>query len=475
MGKADGFLEYSRGLSPKRPVPERLKDYREITKPLLSEEINKQGARCMDCGIPFCHALGCPVYNLIPEWNDAVYRGQWHDAFERLALMNNLPEVTGRVCPAPCETACTLAINCAPVTIEQIELSIIEKAFAEGWVKPQPPLKETGKKIAVVGSGPAGLSAAQQLRRMGYSVTLFEKSSKIGGLLRFGIPDFKLEKWVLDRRMEQMKAEGVRFEVNVDVGVHLPAEELKKNFDGILLTMGAGAPRDLKVPGRELPGVHFAMDFLTLSNKVVSGEIQPDQLISAKGKTVLVIGGGDTGSDCVGTANRLGAKKVYQFEILPKPREWKEPWNPSWPNWPLILRTSTSHEEGCERDWSITTKKFTGRGGKVHEVHCARVEWELDKTTGQYSMKEIPGTEFVLQADLVLLAMGFVHVEHSKLLTDLGVQFDARGNVQTDGSYMSSVTGIFAAGDTVRGASLVVWAISQGRQAAQAIHSHLKA
>ena len=474
MGKSDGFLEFNRSLSPKRPVQERLKDYQEITKPLLSEEINKQGARCMDCGIPFCHALGCPVYNLIPEWNDAVYRGQWHDAFERLSLTNNLPEVTGRVCPAPCEAACTLAINCAPVTIEQIELSIIEKAFAEGWVIPQPPAKETGKKIAVVGSGPAGLSAAQQLRRAGHSVTLFEKSSKIGGLLRFGIPDFKLEKCVLDRRIEQMKAEGVKFEVNVDVGVSLSAEEMKKNFDVVLLTMGAGAPRDLKIPDRELSGVHFAMEFLTLSNKAISGEITADQIISAKGKTVLVIGGGDTGSDCVGTSNRQGAKKVYQFEILPKPKEWKEPWNPSWPNWPLILRTSTSHEEGCERDWAITTKKFTGKDGKVHEAHCVRVQWDVDKTTGQYSMNEIPGSEFVLQVDLVLLAMGFVHVEHAKILTDLGVQFDSRGNVQTNGSYMSTVPGVFAAGDTVRGASLVVWAISQGRQAAQAINVYLK-
>jgi glutamate synthase (NADPH/NADH) small chain len=474
MGKADGFLEFKRILASKRSVPERLKDYREITKPLFTEEINKQGARCMDCGIPFCHALGCPVYNLIPEWNDAVYRGLWHEAFERLSLTNNLPEVTGRVCPAPCEAACTLAINEAPVTIEQIELAVIEKAFAEGWVKPQPPAKETGKKIAVVGSGPAGLAAAQQLRRMGHSVTLYEKSSRIGGLLRFGIPDFKLEKSVLDRRMDQMKAEGVRFETNVDVGVTILAAELKKNFDIILLTMGAGAPRDLQVPGRELGGVHFAMEFLTLSNQAVSGEIKPDQIISAQGKTVLVIGGGDTGSDCVGTSNRQGAKKVYQFEILPKPREWKEPWNPAWPNWPLILRTSTSHEEGCERDWAITTQKISGKGGKVHEVHCARVEWNLDKTTGQYSMKEIPGSEFVLQADLVLLAMGFVHVEHSRLLKDLGVQFDARGNVQTNGHYMSSVPGVFAAGDTVRGASLVVWAISQGRQAAEAIDHYLK-
>lgn len=502
MGKTDGFLEYQRKLAPKRSVPERLKDYQEISKPLLSEEIHKQGARCMDCGIPFCHALGCPVYNLIPEWNDAVYRGRWHDAFERLSLTNNLPEITGRICPAPCEAACTLAINEAPVTIEQIELAIIEKAFAEGWVKPKPPAKETGKRVAIIGSGPAGLAAAQQLRRMGHGVTVFEKSSRIGGLLRFGIPDFKLEKRVIDRRLEQMRAEGIRFETDVEAGAKIPAAELQKNFDVILLTMGAGAPRDLKVPGRELSGIHLAMDFLTLSNKAISGEIKPDQLISAKGKTVLVIGGGDTGSDCVGTANRQGAKKVHQFEILPKPLDWKEPWNPEWPNWPKILRTSTSHEEGCERDWSITTQKFTGKDGKVHEVHCARVEWKLDKpnspsenskvnwaspgnllskenrgqdkSTGQYSMKEIPGSEFVLQVDLVLLAMGFVHVEHSRLLTDLGVQFDARGNVQTDSHYRSTVPGVFAAGDTVRGASLVVWAISQGRQAAHAIHTHLQ-
>ena len=474
MGKPDGFLEFKRVLASKRPVQERLKDYREITKPLLTEEINKQGARCMDCGVPFCHALGCPVSNLIPEWNDAVYRGLWHEAYERLSLTNNLPEVTGRICPAPCEAACTMAINEAPVTIEQIELSVIEKAFAEGWVKPQPPAKETGKKVAIVGSGPAGLAAAQQLRRQGHSVTLYEKSSRIGGLLRFGIPDFKLEKSVIDRRFEQMKAEGVRFETNVEVGVTIPAADLRKSFDVVLLTLGAGAPRDLKVPGRELTGVHYAMEFLTLSNKAVSGEIKQEQIIPAKGKTVLVIGGGDTGSDCVGTSNRQGAKKVYQFEILPKPRDWKEPWNPSWPNWPLILRTSTSHEEGCERDWAITTKQITGKDGKVHEVHCARVQWSLDKATGQYSMKEISGTEFVIQADLVLLAMGFVHVEHSKLLTDLGVQYDARGNVQTNGNYMSTVPGVFAAGDTVRGASLVVWAISQGRLAAEAIRQHLK-
>ncbi|MBU9889566.1 MAG: glutamate synthase subunit beta [Candidatus Omnitrophica bacterium] len=475
MGKVDGFLKYPRGLAPKRPAGERLKDYREIAGTLTEEELRRQGARCMDCGVPYCHALGCPVYNLIPEWNDAVYRGRWREAYERLALTNNFPEFTGRICPAPCETACTLSINTAPVTIEQIELAIIERAFSEGWVTPQPPSRETGKKIAVVGSGPAGLAAAQQLRRAGHQVTLFEKAPKIGGILRYGIPDFKLEKKILDRRLEQMAAEGVRFETGVDVGHTVPAADLRSRFDAVCLAMGAGSPRDLPVPGRELYGVHFAMDFLTQSNKAVSGEIGRDGAISAQGKNVLVIGGGDTGSDCVGTSNRQGAKKVYQFEILPKPREWKEPWNPVWPHWPQILRTSTSHEEGCERDWAVTTKKMTGDAdGRVREVHCARVAWETDKTTGRHAMKELPGTDFILKVELVLLAMGFVHVEHSKLLSDLGVGFDARGNVAVDSNFMTSVPGVFAAGDAARGASLVVWAITQGRQAARAIDLFLK-
>ncbi|OGW80893.1 MAG: glutamate synthase [Omnitrophica bacterium RIFCSPLOWO2_12_FULL_44_17] len=473
MGKPTGFLEYKRVTPSNRAIEDRLKDYKEIPVLVSEEELRRQGARCMDCGVPFCHAMGCPVYNLIPEWNDAVYKGQWREAYERLELTNNFPEITGRICPAPCETSCTLSINTSPVTIKQLELAIIEKAFAEGWVVPKPPQKETGKKIAIVGSGPAGMAAAQQLRRMGHAVTLFEKAQKIGGILRYGVPDFKFEKWILDRRIQQMKAEGIQFETNAHVGKDLHASDLKKQYDAILITMGAGAPRDLKVPGRELDGIHFAMEYLTKSNMFSGGEIPANQMISAKGKTVLVIGGGDTGSDCVGTANRQGAKKVYQFEILPKPRDWKEPWNPEWPFWPNILRTSTSHEEGCERDWSITTNSFSGRNGKSEEGNFSRVEWIKPQTGGRPEMKIIHGSAFTLKLDLIFLAMGFLHVEHNDLLKDFDVQFDERGNISTNGNYMSSVKGIFAAGDADIGASLVVRAISHGRQAAEAVNQYL--
>lgn len=474
MGKATGFLDYKRVGPQYRPIEQRVKDYKEFTIAPPEEELNRQGGRCMDCGIPFCHSMGCPVYNLIPEWNDLVYEGKWQEAFERLEMTNNLPEITGRICPAPCEPACTLSINEAPVTIKQIELAIIERAFSEGWVVPRPPKEESGKRVAVIGSGPAGLAAAQQLRRMGHKVTLFEKDSKLGGILRYGIPDFKLEKWVLDRRLAQMEAEGVEFATDAIIGEDISARYLKKLYDVVLLTMGAGQPRDLPVPGRELEGVHFAMEFLTKNNRLQSGEYSPDQIISAEGKNVLVIGGGDTGSDCVGTSNRHGAKKVYQFEILPKPLVWDKPWNPEWPAWPKILRTSSSHEEGCERDWEISTKQFKGENGKVTEGDFVRVKWERNAENGRFEMKEIPGSEFSLKVDLVLLAMGFVHVEHGRLLQDLGVHLTDRGGIKTDGNYQTSQPGIFTAGDAETGASLVVRAIYHGRRSAEAVDAYLK-
>jgi glutamate synthase (NADPH/NADH) small chain len=474
MGKITGFMDFSRVDHADRPVAERLKDYREIGISLPAEELAKQGGRCMDCGVPFCHALGCPVVNLIPEWNDFVFKGKWREAFLRLERTNNLPEITGRICPAPCETSCTLSINVSPVTIKQIELAIIERAFAEGWVVPRLPRVETGKKVAIIGSGPAGLAAAQQLRRFGHSVTVFERSDRIGGILRYGIPDFKLEKRVIDRRLDIMRREGVSFETEVHIGDDLSGRYLKRTFDVIVLTVGAGAPRDLSVPGRGLDGIHFAMEYLTLSNRYVAGLAGEREIISARNKNVAVIGGGDTGSDCVGTANRQGAKKVYQFEIMPKPREWKEPWNPNWPAWPQILRTSSSHEEGCERGWEITTTGFSGKDVRVEQMHCAKVAWAPAAGGKGPSMSVVPGSEFTLDVDLVLLAMGFIHAEHNKLLDDLGVEFDERGNIATKGNYMTSTPGVFAAGDAGMGASLVVRAIFHGRQAAEAINEYLK-
>jgi glutamate synthase (NADPH/NADH) small chain len=388
-------------------------------------------------------------------------------------MTNTLPEITGRICPAPCETACTLSINSSPVTIKQIELAIIENAFKQGWVVPRPPKRETGKKVAVIGSGPAGFGAAQQLRRMGHQVTVFEKADRIGGILRYGIPDFKLEKWVLDRRIDQMKLEGVVFETDVHIGDDLSARFLQRAYDVVLLTTGAGKPRDIVVPGRDLDGIHYAMDYLTLSNRYVAGLIDEHELISAKNKTVVVIGGGDTGSDCVGTANRQGAKKVYQYEILPKPTEWKESYNPNWPNWPQILRTSTSHEEGCDRDWNVLTKQFSGKGLSIQKLHCVKVEWKKAEGSAQPQMIEKTGSDFIVNADLVLLAMGFVHTEHSKLLDDLKVEFDPRGNVLTRDKYATSVPGVFAAGDADIGASLVVRAIFHGREAACSINEYL--
>ena len=473
MGKPTGFMEYARKSFTYRPVAERLRDYNEFVSTRDEEEMRLQGARCMDCGIPFCHSLGCPVFNLIPEWNDLVYRRRWREAYERLDLTNNLPEITGRVCPAPCETSCTLSINTAPITIKEIELAIIEKAFAEGWVVPRPPQRLSGKRVAVVGSGPAGLAASQQLRRAGHEVTLFESSRKLGGILRYGIPDFKLEKRILDRRIEVLGREGIKFETGVEVGEDVSVRYIRQKYDAILVTLGAGEPRDLSVPGRGLEGIHFAMDFLTRQNRLLAGEIDESDLISAKGKTVLVIGGGDTGSDCVGTANRQGAKKVYQFEILPRPPEWKNAWNPEWPAWPNILRTSSSHEEGAERDWSVNTRQFSGRDVRVEQGVFERVAWEKD-AGGRFTMKPQEGSEFTLPVDLVLLAMGFLHPKHSRLLDDLRVEYDPRGNVKTDGHYSTSAPGVFAAGDAATGASLVVRAIWHGREAARAVNDFLQ-
>jgi glutamate synthase (NADPH/NADH) small chain len=473
MGKITGFIDYKRKDYSYKKKEERVKNYNEFVILRSENELRDQGARCMDCGIPFCHSVGCPVFNLIPDWNDLVYRNHWHEAYRQLEKTNNLPEITGRVCPAPCESACTLAINTSPVTIKQIELAIIENAFKKGWVEPKHPFTETGKKVAVVGSGPAGLSAAQQLRRSGHKVVVFEKDNKPGGLLRYGIPDFKLGKWVIDRRIEQMEQEGIEFETDVVIGEDLSSRYLKKTFDAILLAVGAGEPRNLVIPGRGFEGIYFAMDYLKKSNKYIAGELKEHDIINARDKTVLVIGGGDTGSDCVGTANRQGAKQVYQFEILPEPRIWKEDWNPQWPEWPAILRTSTSHEEGCMRQWGILTKKFTGRGTRLERVHCAKVNWVINETTKKMKMVEIPGSDFTLSADMVLLAMGFLHAEHNRLLKDLGVVFDSRGNINVNNSYSTNIPGVFAAGDDSIGASLVVRAIYHGREAAKEISYYL--
>jgi len=473
MGKPTGFMEYARVKSPYRLVEERVHDWREVALGIAEADLTREGARCMDCGVPFCHSLGCPVVNLIPEWNDAVYRGNWREAWERLEMTNNFPEVTGRICPAPCEAACTLSINSSPVSIKAIERAIIEKALAEGWVEPRPPRRESGRKVAVIGSGPAGLAAAQQLRRSGHTGSLFERADRIGGLLRYGIPDFKMEKSVLDRRVGQMAAEGVEFETGLIIGEDVSARYLTRKFDVIVLCMGAGQPRDLQAPGRGYEGIHFAMEYLTLSNRAINGEIEASEAISARDQRVLVIGGGDTGADCVGTAVRQGARKITQIEILPRPRVWHQATNPDWPFWPNILRTSSSHEEGCERLWSATAVSFSGGyDAEVHKAHCAQVEWKAAPGKRPEPV-EVPGSEFVVDVDLVLLAMGFVHVEHGRLTEDLGIALDARGNIQVDCGYMTSVPGIFAAGDAHAGASLVVRAIGHGRRAAAAVDAYL--
>jgi glutamate synthase (NADPH) small chain len=474
MGKAGGFLEYPRVNPTYRPVADRIQDYHEFVNLLTEEEIKRQGARCMSCGVPFCHWLGCPLHNDIPNWNDLVYRGRWHEAYEQLEWTNSFPEITARVCPAMCEASCTLSINMSPVSIRQVELSVAERAFENGWVVPSLPVTETNKRVAVIGSGPAGLAAAQRLRHLGDSVTVFEKADKLGGILRYGIPDFKLEKWVLDRRLKQMRAEGVRFETNINIGEDISAKELKESFDAIMLSPGAGQPRGLQVPGNELDGVHQAMDYLTQSNMYVAGMKQPDEIIWAGNKNVVVIGGGDTGNDCVGTAIRQGAKEVYQFEILPKPAEWDKSFNPDWPDWPKILRNSSSHEEGCHRDWGVGTKRFLGNGSKLEKGEFVRVAWNKDAKGNPREMSELPGSEFTVDADLVFLAMGFLHVEHGKLTRDLEVELDERGNIKTDGMYATSIQGVFAAGDAMTGASLVARAMRHGREAAAACHKYLQ-
>ncbi len=474
MGKQTGFLEYERSVGKYEKVEERILHYNEFTKPLSDEEIRLQGARCMDCGLPFCHSLGCPLANLIPEWNDLVYKQDWREAWKRLSLTNSFPEFTGRVCPALCESSCTLSINDSPVTIKQIELAVIEKAFSEGWVVPDKPVSESGKSVAVIGSGPAGLAAANILRKAGHSVTVFEKSEKIGGLMRYGIPNFKLDKGILDRRISIMEEEGIVFETDVNIGEDISVRYLKKSFDAVLLALGAGTPRDLPAGGRGLEGIHFALDFLSGAVKYNEGTASLRDIISAKDKRVLVIGGGDTGSDCVGTAIRQGARSVHQYEIMPKPREWDKPWNPDWPDWPRILRTSTSQEEGCVRDWNISTRFFSSRDGiHLNEAHFVRVEWKYNESRKRFEMKEIPGSEFSEKVDLVLLAMGFVHVEHSGLVKQLDVGLDERGNIKTDENYMTTRDGIFAAGDAATGASLVVRGIDHGQKAAAAISEYL--
>ncbi|MCE5182266.1 MAG: glutamate synthase subunit beta [Betaproteobacteria bacterium] len=467
MGKPTGFMEFKRLSEESLPVAERLKNYREFVQHLNDEQAATQGARCMDCGIPFCSS-GCPVNNIIPDWNDLVYRSNWKRALESLHSTNNFPEFTGRICPAPCEAACTLNINDEAVGIKSLEHAIIDKGWTQGWVTPQPAPAKTGKKVAVIGSGPAGLACAQQLARAGHNVAVFEKNDRIGGLLRYGIPDFKFEKSHIDRRIEQMRAEGVEFRVGQHVGTDVPAQTIMADFDAVVLTGGAEQPRDLPVPGRDLAGIHFAMEFLSQQNKVVAGDTLPDQ-IKATGKHVVVIGGGDTGSDCVGTSNRHGAASVTQLEVMPRPAE-QENKPLTWPNWPLKMRTSSSQEEGCTRDWSVTTKAFVGTNGKLEKLSCVRVEWKDGKP------HEIPGSEFELKADLVFLAMGFVSPVQN-VLDAFGVERDARGNAKasTDGtgSYQTSVGKVFAAGDMRRGQSLVVWAIREGRQAARAVDEYL--
>jgi glutamate synthase (NADPH/NADH) small chain len=471
MGRPDGFLQIHRKKHPTRPVDQRLKDWREVYLPYPVADLQDQGARCMDCGIPFCHQ-GCPLGNLIPDWNDLVYKDRWQAAIDRLHATNNFPEFTGKLCPAPCEGSCVLGINEDPVTIKSIEATIIDRAWDEGWVTPRPPASRTWKKVAIVGSGPAGLAAADQLNRAGHEVTVYEKSDRIGGLLRYGIPEFKMEKRFLDRRLAVMEAEGVVFQAGVNVGVDLPVERLRGDFDAVLLAGGAGQPRDLPVPGRELEGIYFAMDYLTLQNRRNEGDVIADaEFVTAADKHVIIIGGGDTGADCLGTAHRQRAKSVHQLELLPRPPQTRDADNP-WPEWPQIFRVSPAHEEGGERLYRVSTQRFSGdASGRVKALHAATVE--MQQKNGRTEFVPVAGSEFEIPADLVLLAMGFVGPEKGALLDGLGISLTARGNVGRDARWMTNVPGVFTAGDMQRGQSLIVWAIAEGRSAAAAMDAYL--
>ena len=473
MGNPTGFLEIDKKERNYEDPKDRLKHFKEFIVPLTNEEVSKQGSRCMDCGIPYCHQ-GCPVNNLIPDWNDLVYKHEWKKALDTLHSTNNFPEFTGRICPAPCEAACTLNLTDNPVSIKTIECSIVDYGWEKGWIKPQLPKKHTDKKVAIIGSGPAGLACAQQLARLGHGVVVYEKNERIGGLLRIGIPDFKMEKTLIDRRMAQMQSEGVQFKTNSEIGNNISTNQIIDNFDAVSVCIGSEVPRNLEVKGRNLKGIHFAMDFLSQQNDMVAGKIiSKDILISAKGKKVLVIGGGDTGSDCVGTSNRQGAISVHQLELLPQPPV-NENKQLTWPNWPMKLRTSSSHQEGCERQWSILTKSFEGNeNGEVKKLICVEVEWKKSED-GSMKMIEVEDSEFEIEADLVLLAMGFVHPIHEGLVNNLSLKLDQRGNVEADEiSFKTSSDKVFVAGDCRRGQSLVVWAISEGRKCAERIDNFI--
>ena len=472
MGKPTGFMEWGRQPPERRPVRDRVGDYRELYQRWPEAAAKEQGSRCMDCAVPFCQT-GCPLGNVIPEFNHYVYLGDWEGALRTLLSTNNFPEFTGRICPAPCEASCVLSINSDPVTIEYIEKEIADRGFEQGWIKAEPPSKRTGKRVAVVGSGPAGLAVAQQINRAGHQVTVLERADSIGGLLALGIPDFKLDKEVLKRRLDLMEEEGIVFQTGVDVGVNYTVERLLNEYDAVCLACGSTQARELDVPGRDLEGVHLAMEYLTQQNKAISGEeVALDDRITAEGKRVVILGGGDTGADCLGTAHRQGAEIVHQYELLAEPPEQRPVDNP-WPQWPMVLRSSPAHEEGGVRDYGILTKSFSGSEGKLERLHAVRVEWKQPENVGRPTMTEVAGSDFVVETELVLLAMGFLHPEHDGMLTQLGVELDGRGNVKVDANRMSSLPGVFAAGDAARGQSLVVWAIAEGRETAREIDLYL--